>query len=267
MRDKWYGDNRDLVKWGTLLALADRHAARHILQVAYWRPTDWPGLEIEGEPTPIPEAVLRHFRRASAADEIVGQPRVEVLLDRVEERRDYLEKILARVRGRTEKPGLVFLDPDTGLAPRHATLDHVLESEVASVWNTLDPGDVLVFYQHQTNRDGAPWIPPKKAQFERAVGLRPGAAGLARGPKLARDVALFYAIKPGGLQGVASRCRCCHAGLPFAGRRTCPECGHVFRGHGWDGIDAHWRSRHESEAPYEAFWRTLCRGHRGADGD
>jgi len=27
--------------------------------------------------------------------------------------------------------------------------------------------------------------------------------------------------------------------------KSCPECGHVFQGNGWDGIDAHWRAKHE----------------------
>ena len=26
--------------------------------------------------------------------------------------------------------------------------------------------------------------------------------------------------------------------------RECPECDHVFKGHGWDGIDAHWKAKH-----------------------
>ena len=37
MRDKYYADNRDLVKWGVLLTLAEQHAARHILQVMYYQ--------------------------------------------------------------------------------------------------------------------------------------------------------------------------------------------------------------------------------------
>jgi hypothetical protein len=37
MRDIWYGDRRDLVKWGVLVELAARHDARHILQVLYPR--------------------------------------------------------------------------------------------------------------------------------------------------------------------------------------------------------------------------------------
>jgi hypothetical protein len=36
--------------------------------------------------------------------------------------------------------------------------------------------------------------------------------------------------------------------------KRCPECGHAFRGNGWDGIDAHWRARHERTMPYEEAW-------------
>lgn len=57
-------------------------------------------------------------------------------------------------------------------------------------------------------------------------------------------------------------CRCCAAGLPTRGVRVCPECGHIFRGHGWDGIDAHWRANHETIEKYEVFFAGLCEGHR-----
>lgn len=60
-----------------------------------------------------------------------------------------------------------------------------------------------------------------------------------------------------------SHCPCCRSGLPAVGPRVCPECGHSFRGNGWDGIDAHWRSKHGDVAPYESFWTSLCPAHRG----
>lgn len=34
----------------------------------------------------------------------------------------------------------------------------------------------------------------------------------------------------------------------------CPECGHQFKGYGFDGIDAHWRARHEAVMPYKQAW-------------
>lgn len=43
-------------------------------------------------------------------------------------------------------------------------------------------------------------------------------------------------------------------------KKICPECGHVFKGNGWDGIDAHWRSKHEAKMPYEQAWPLLKSG-------
>lgn len=42
--------------------------------------------------------------------------------------------------------------------------------------------------------------------------------------------------------------------------KMCPECGHIFKGNGWDGIDAHWRSKHEAVMPYEEAWPLLKSG-------
>lgn len=44
------------------------------------------------------------------------------------------------------------------------------------------------------------------------------------------------------------------------GRKICPECDHVFQGSGWDGIDAHWKSRHEKIMPYEEAWPLIKSG-------
>ena len=40
----------------------------------------------------------------------------------------------------------------------------------------------------------------------------------------------------------------------------CPECGHEFQGNGWDGIDAHWRSKHEHVMPYGVAWPLIQAG-------
>jgi hypothetical protein len=69
----------------------------------------------------------------------------------------------------------------------------------------------------------------------------------------------YWAVWGGKVIG----CRCCDVNTPKAGPRVCPECMHVFRGNGWDGIDAHWRARHEVIMPYEDFWQSLCDEHRG----
>jgi len=41
---------------------------------------------------------------------------------------------------------------------------------------------------------------------------------------------------------------------------VCPECGHRFRGNGFDGIDAHWRAKHEAVMPYSEAWPLIKSG-------
>lgn len=41
---------------------------------------------------------------------------------------------------------------------------------------------------------------------------------------------------------------------------VCPECGHQFKGSGFDGIDAHWRARHEATMPYREAWPLIKSG-------
>ena len=57
-------------------------------------------------------------------------------------------------------------------------------------------------------------------------------------------------------------CLCCKKHQKKERPRVCPECGHVFAGNGWDGIDAHWRSKHEHIMPYKNFWDSLCAAHK-----
>jgi hypothetical protein len=196
MRDQWYADHRDLVKWGVLLNLAHQHAAARILQVAYYRPSEWARLEIDGEQCPIPDAVLRHFRDMRKIRELSADPRIEVVEAKFADRGQYAQTVLRAIASRPcGEACVVFLDPDTGLAPRRPLLEHVLESELTDIWHHLSVGDVLVFYQHQTNRNGEPWIEAKREQFERALDLPHGMAKVAVGAAIARDVALFYCCK------------------------------------------------------------------------
>ena len=63
MRDLWYGDKRDVVKWGTVIALARKRKIPVVLQVALYRP-DRPNyhLIVDGTSEPFPVDVIRHFR-------------------------------------------------------------------------------------------------------------------------------------------------------------------------------------------------------------
>ena len=59
-------------------------------------------------------------------------------------------------------------------------------------------------------------------------------------------------------------CLCCKVSQKVETPSICPECGHVFQGNGWDGIDAHWRANHEQVMPYKEFWASLCPEHKGS---
>jgi hypothetical protein len=195
MRDQWYGDNRDVVKWGVLLEIARRERAKHILQVLYRRRSAWGQIEVDGEKVELAKAVVQHFRNTASATGIQCPAEIEVVLEDFDDRKTYLQIVLQRIRSRRLFPGIVFLDPDTGLQPSKGKPEHVLESELEKIWNALRDGDVLVFYQHQTNRNGTPWIEPKKAQFERTIGVRSGSSKLALAPGIARDVVFFFIEK------------------------------------------------------------------------
>jgi len=62
-------------------------------------------------------------------------------------------------------------------------------------------------------------------------------------------------------------CLCCAKNLPTTSQKDCPLCGHQFKGHGWDGVDAHWKAHHEAQMPYTTFWTGLCDSHRGTHGE
>ena len=193
MKDKWYSDNRDLVKWGVLLQLAELYDMAAILQVAYYRSNLWDEkrIEIDGRAFPLPPEVVNHFRDIKNIGALRSNAPVGVLDAPYDDRAQYLRCILMAIRN-LKKPAIVFLDPDTGLEPKgKARLEHVLETEMQEIWHALRPGDLLVFYQH-ANRGRRPWVEEKRTQFEKAIGLEPGGSKLARGREIARDVAFFF---------------------------------------------------------------------------
>ncbi len=61
MRNKWYSDNRDLVKWSVLLLLAEGCGADRIIQIAYYKESPFQELEIDGHQHEIPSRCFRIF--------------------------------------------------------------------------------------------------------------------------------------------------------------------------------------------------------------
>jgi hypothetical protein len=196
MRDKFFADQRDLVKWAVLHRLAEIFQAQRILQLAFYRPSEFANIIIDSQEYDIPQEVIGHFRDLRTVDSLQSDIHVTVFDAFFKDREHYLKKAENFLLQFRKERCVVFLDPDNGLEPQRPSLKHVLDSEAKAIWETMKSGDVYAFYQHQTNRAGRPWIEPKRRQLERALGLPEQSIKLAQGPKIAHDVVLFYISKP-----------------------------------------------------------------------
>jgi hypothetical protein len=194
MQDKFYSDKRDLVKWAVLHRLAEKYQAQRILQLAFYRPSKYATILLDGEERAIPQEILGHFRDLRTVETINSKIRVKVFAEPFEQRDNYLKSVKFFLSSWEERC-VVFLDPDNGLEPQRPSLKHVLESEAKAIWDATKSGDVYVFYQHQNNRAGLPWIEQKRGQLEGALGLPEHSIKIAKGPQIAHDVVFFYMQK------------------------------------------------------------------------
>lgn len=194
MRDRWYGDNRDVVKWSTLVHLARREAVPAILYVAMYRADAAPAplTTAHGKVAP-PSEVLRHFRDLDDVQRLAGATglEIQVLKDPFTDRTAYFGRVCDRVRAPRREPLLVLLDPDIGLAPDTPGPEHVTSAEVAAVFDALRPGDILVCYQHARRQKD--WRGRARRAFANAPGL-PSFDVEVLQSELARDV-LMLAVK------------------------------------------------------------------------
>jgi hypothetical protein len=196
MRNKWYADNRDLVKWSVLLVLARKHKADRILQIAYYCDSDFGEIDVDGHRHQVPPEVLSHFRDIRNVAVLCQRPRISVFDTPFGDRTSHLQAVKAFIGSFSCERCLVFLDPDTGLEPRGTSgPQHVLDEEARSIWTILPSGWVYVFYQHQTNKAGKPWMDEKRLQFAKAIGVAESKVGVASGQKIAPDVVFFHASK------------------------------------------------------------------------
>jgi len=134
VRDTWYADNRDLIKWDVLLRLASIYEVCRILQLAYYRPAIFARLVIDGHEYDIPEEVIAHFRNLRHIGGIGSKVRATVFDPVFQDRAVYQQAVLELLSAFAQERCIVFLDPDTGLEPRNPTLEHVLEPEAQAIW-------------------------------------------------------------------------------------------------------------------------------------
>lgn len=196
MKDIWYADNRDIVKWAVLHRLAQLYGSVRILQIAYYRASVFPQIDLDGQPHDVPPEVLTHFRNIRNATGVPASVRLTVFDTLFEDRERYHNSVVQFVATFAQEKCLVFFDPDTGLEPQNNPgFEHVLDTEVRQVWDAMKSNDMLVFYQHQTNRAGQPWIDSKQIQLAQALDVDQERVLVGQGPAIARDVAFFYVEK------------------------------------------------------------------------
>ena len=194
MRDQWYGDNRDLVKWSALVYLARREAVSAILHVAMYRPGSAPAplATAHGKVDP-PAEVFRHFRDLDDIQRlgVATGLAIEVVKEPFTDRTAYFGRVCERVRAPRGGSLLVLLDPDVGLAPEIHGPEHVTSTEVAAVFAALRSGDLLVCYQHARRQKD--WRGRARRAFANAPGL-PSFEVEVLQSEVARDV-LLLAVK------------------------------------------------------------------------
>lgn len=81
MRDRWYSDNRDLVKWAALLHLAKAQNLETILQVAFYRPDENKHrLKTPNGTVDFPAVVLEHFRNLERIEGLAQSTNLRILV-------------------------------------------------------------------------------------------------------------------------------------------------------------------------------------------
>jgi hypothetical protein len=159
MRDQFFGNDRDIVKWTTLLHLAREHELATVLYAPFWRPEPAPRVVmLKDKPIFVPDEVWRFFRDYRRIRQLSKKSPKIAIVDadfNPRKRRQYIDYTLAEI-AEADRPLLLFLDPDVGLAPAKATAEHVTPEEIAELWSALEPGEWLVVYQHA--RRESEWV-------------------------------------------------------------------------------------------------------------
>ena len=196
MRNQWYGDHRDVIKWGTLLKLARDHQLRFILQVAYLRPdASVPTIVSDLDEAPVAQEALRHFRDIRQISSLATLTGLEIeILDVPFEpkfRKEYTDHVVKRVRATRRDGWVVFLDPDTGLKDAQSSPSHVTPDEIRRIWDASQLQDCLVLYQHASRE--ADWVQKRREIFAAAC---PGSTVIQfRSREGSRDVVFFAASR------------------------------------------------------------------------
>lgn len=199
VQDCWYGDNRDVVKWGALLQLAREYGIPSILQIAFYRSSDpLAPIIVDGVSRPIAQEVWDHFRsihRIKSLGKLTGLQIRVFEKEFTSQRQSYIREAKEFISDSQLESKLVFLDPDTGIAPPSGGgLWHIRPDELFDIYTDLRPGDLLVLYQHA--RRDKNWLTETHEEFARSLSVGAELVRTVTHSKF-RDVAFFSAIRQG----------------------------------------------------------------------
>jgi hypothetical protein len=257
MQDFWYADNKDLMKWGVLLRLAETYKAKCILQLAF-NPRDkgFPprSLVIDGDKYDIPEEVVSHLRNMHTIGGVSRKVRVTVFDPTFKEgeRESHCRAARRLLEAFSQERCIVFLDPDTGLEPPNTRpkLVHVLRSEALTVWDAMKDGDVFGLFQHGQPGAAGMWFEAKWRELAEALGMPTERVKTANGPLIAPNVVIFYVqkLKPtvkGGANTQATVASLVRPSKPKSKRQQKPcadGCGNMVASKFRPGHDAKYKS-------------------------
>lgn len=194
MRNQWYGDNRDLVKWAEVFRLA-QDGQRQVVYVPMPNPDDPPFDTLRlSSGAGLPQQVVQHFRDMGKVDQIPWPCGFVSVQGAMTDRAAYFRAVRTKVMERLGHPLVVVFDPDTGIEPKSgAGPTHVARDELREVFDLLRPKDVLVLYQHARRTNG--WLAEISDDVAAALGVPLGLVRAVRCVELAWDVALLTVEK------------------------------------------------------------------------
>jgi hypothetical protein len=113
MKNKWYGDNRDLIKWSILIHIARKHRLKQILQVPYWQPeNEYPSFYFQGERLKIIKEVWQFFRNIRHIIRLGSEVGVSINIVlrqfRPQHRDAYISEVKTHI-DRAKRPLILFL--------------------------------------------------------------------------------------------------------------------------------------------------------------
>jgi hypothetical protein len=202
MRERWYGDRRDLVKWSCLLDLATKNQLRRIVYVVCLRAdTTERDTLTQTFGSEITRAVWNHFRDLDSSGALAEQLGIQCdIVDQLfpasgDARRLYWDAVSEAV-SEGPRPSLVFVDPDTGLGSSTSGT-HVGADELQLVWGLLEAGECLVFYQHAWRVQD--WRNQARRRFAAALDVPEGQVGCIHS-EVSKDVVFLVSQKIEAMQ-------------------------------------------------------------------